>query len=163
MVLGRPVIVATNAKLAAAYDWRSGSRAWSQKLDGPSTFGPLFVPGLLVLVTHSIYFLKPKSGKVVRRFSWKGARVNEVDCARRDVVCFLREGSLPDGATRLVRLNKDGIQFTDTFTSYVPAIRFAPATKLLYISHLHGIDVRQAKGSWCAGSNEKPSHPALRL
>jgi hypothetical protein len=102
---------------------------------------------MLVVITHSIYFLKPESGKVIRRFSWKDGGLSEADCTQRNVVCMLRGRWPPDGNSRLVGLNADGIRYTQNSTAYVALIHFAHATKLIYISHLQGIDVRrQANG-----------------
>jgi outer membrane protein assembly factor BamB len=143
VVVGRLVIVTTNANIAAAYDIKTGDRVWRQALDGPSTFGPLLFHDMLVAIAQSIYFLLPKSGKVVRRYSWKNDRVNEADCTQRGVVCMLRGSWPPDGKTRLVGLNQSGIRFTKSSSAYVAFIRFAAETKLIYISHLQGIDVRR--------------------
>lgn len=137
------VVVATNANLAVAYDVKTGSRAWLRPLDGPSTFGPLLFRGMLVAITHSLYFLKPDSGKLIRRFSWKEDGVSEVDCTQRNVVCLLRGTWPPDGSSRLVGLDAGEIHFTQSSTAYVALIHFARATKLIYISHLQGVDVRR--------------------
>jgi hypothetical protein len=143
IVVGGLVIVATNANMAAAYDVKTGSRVWRRALDGPSTFGPLLFRGTLVAITRSIYFLKPESGKVIRRFSWKGDAVAEADCTQRDVACVLL-GRWPPGAkSRLVGLNERGIRYTQRSSACVPFIHFARETKLIYISHLQGIDVRR--------------------
>jgi outer membrane protein assembly factor BamB len=90
LVVGRLVIVTTNANMAAAYDVKTGNRVWRRAMDGPSTFGPLLFRDMLVAIANSIYFLLPKDGKVVRRFSWKNDRVNEADCTQRGVVCMLQ-------------------------------------------------------------------------
>lgn len=76
--------------MAAAYDVKTGNRVWRRAMDGPSTFGPLLFRDMLVAIANSIYFLLPKDGKVVRRFSWKNDRVNEADCTQRGVVCMLQ-------------------------------------------------------------------------
>jgi outer membrane protein assembly factor BamB len=143
IVVGGLAIIGTNANMAAAYEVNTGSRAWLRPLDGPSTFGPLLFHDMLVVITHSIYFLKPESGKVIRRFSWKDDGVSEADCTQHDVICMLRGNWPPDGKSRLVGLNEGGIRFTQSSAAYVALIHFAPATKLIYISHLQGIDVRR--------------------
>lgn len=129
--------------MAAAYDVKTGNRAWRRALDGPSTFGPLLFRDMLVAIADSIYFLLPKNGKVVRRFSWKNDGVNEADCTQRGVVCMLRGSWPPTGEIRLVGLNQSGTRFTQTSSGFVAFIRFAPETRLIYISHLQGIDVRR--------------------
>ena len=147
VVVGRLVIVTTNANMAGAYDVKTGSRVWRRALDGPSTFGPLMFHDILVAIAQSIYFLLPKSGKVVRRYSWKNDRVNEADCTQRGVVCMLRGSWPPTGKIRLVGLNQSGIRFTQSSSAFVAFIRFALETRLVYVSHLQGIDVhRQTDG-----------------
>jgi outer membrane protein assembly factor BamB len=64
------VIVSTNAKTVVAYDALSGKLAWKQKLDGPSTFGPLVHRDSVLAVSDSLYLLS-RTGRVQRRFSWK--------------------------------------------------------------------------------------------
>jgi outer membrane protein assembly factor BamB len=49
------VIVSTNAKAVVAYDALSGKLAWRQKLDGPSTFGPLIHGDYVLAVSDSLY------------------------------------------------------------------------------------------------------------
>jgi outer membrane protein assembly factor BamB len=63
------VIVTTNARSAVAYDAQSGKLAWKQKLDGPSTFGPLVHQDYILAVSDSMYVLS-RTGKVKRRFTW---------------------------------------------------------------------------------------------
>jgi outer membrane protein assembly factor BamB len=74
------VIVATNANRAAAYGEKSGKRVWVQKLDGPSNFGPLLFRRQLIVITDSVYLLKPETGEVIRKFCWKGDGANRADC-----------------------------------------------------------------------------------
>ena len=158
------VMVATNAKMAAAYDAKTGERVWVRKLDGPSHLGPLLFRSLLGVVTDSIYLLRPETGKVVRRFSWKGDGVTGADCTRRDVVCMLRGSWPPSGETKLVGLNDTGIQFTENSTAYVALIHFASETNLIYVSHLQGIDVRrQAKGTLVCKIEEKSGSSGIGL
>jgi hypothetical protein len=158
------VIVGTNASMAAAYDVKTGSRAWVRRLDGPSGFGPFLFRDLLVAITHSIYFLKPESGKIVRRFSWKRDGVSVADCTRRDVVCMLG-GSRPQSReSKLIGLNEAGIQFTETFAAYVALVRFVSDTSLIYVSHLQGIDVRrQVSGTLVCKIEEKSGSSGIGL
>ncbi len=141
------VIIATNAKLAAAYAAKSGKRVWVQKLDGPSHFGPLLSRGQLIVITDSVYLLKPHTGEIIRKFSWKHDAASQADCTQRKVVCILRGSWPPDGTTKLVGLDKTGIHFTQSSTTHVVFVRYAKETKLIYVSHLQGIDVRrQSRG-----------------
>ncbi|SRR5216684_924231 len=96
--------------------------------------------------TDSVYLLKPADGKIVRRFSWKTDGVLQADCTRREVVCMLRGAGPPNGQSRLVGLNERGIRFTYISSAYVAFVRCIDKTKLVYISHLQGIHVRQQSG-----------------
>jgi outer membrane protein assembly factor BamB len=150
VVVSGLVVVGTNANMAAAYDASTGREVWKRKINGPSTFGPLLFHDLLVVLTSSVYLLTPTDGKIVRRFSWKGDGVREADCTQREVVCMLRGNWPPNGQCRLVGLNERGIRFTDTSSTAVAFVRCVDKTKLIYISHLQGIDVRRQVGGGLA-------------
>jgi len=137
------VIVATNAKMAAAYAAKSGKRVWARKLDGPSSFGPLLFRRQLTVVTDSVYLLKPDTGEIIRKFSWKDDAARRADCTQGKVVCILQGSWPPDGTAKLIGLDESGIHFTQSSTAYVPCVRYAKETKLIYVSHLEGIDVRR--------------------
>jgi outer membrane protein assembly factor BamB len=142
------VIVATNAKMVAAYAEKSGKRVWVRKLDGPSTFGPLLFRRQLTVVTDSLYLLKPDTGEIIRKFSWKDDAASQADCTQRNVVCILRGSWPPDGTAKLIGLDEGGIHFTQSSKAYVAFVRYAKETKLIYVSHLEGIDVRrQSRGT----------------
>jgi outer membrane protein assembly factor BamB len=143
-VLNGLVIVGMNARMAAAYDARTGKRVWVRKLDGPSVFGPLLFRRLLLVVTDSIYLLRPETGKVVRKFSWKRDGVSRAECTDKNVLATLRGSWPPDGNIRLVGLDQEGIKFVRTCRAFVAVLRYARDTKLIYVSHLEGIDVRHA-------------------
>jgi len=142
VVVNGLVIVGTNANMAAAYDARTGKRVWARRLDGPSGFGPLLCRGFLAVLTDSIYLLRPENGEVVRKFSWKDDSVSHAESTPRDIIAILRGNGPPVGDVRLVGLNKTGIRFTETCRAFVAFLRYAAETKLIYVSHLEGIDVR---------------------
>jgi outer membrane protein assembly factor BamB len=143
VIIGGLVIAATNAKVVAAYGAKSGDRVWVQKLDGPSSFGPLLFRRKLVVVTDSLYLLRPETGKIIRKFAWKGDAASRADCTQRSVVCLLRGSWPPDGTAKLVGLDESGILFTQSSTAYVASMRYVKKTKLIYVSHLEGIDARR--------------------
>jgi outer membrane protein assembly factor BamB len=58
------VIVSNNAKTAVAYDALSGKLEWKQKLDGPSSFGPLARQDSVLAISNSLYVLNSKTGRV---------------------------------------------------------------------------------------------------
>jgi hypothetical protein len=154
------VMVATNAKMAAAYDAKTGERVWVRKLDGPSHFGPLLFRSLLGVVTDSIYLLSPESGKVVRRFSWKGDGVSQAECTRTNIIAILRGDSPSDGNVTFVGLNENGIHFTGPCKAFVAFLHYASETNLIYISHLEGIDLRCPETGVMVGRIERRSVPA---
>jgi outer membrane protein assembly factor BamB len=80
------VIVSNNAETAVAYDALSGKLEWKQKLDGPSSFGPLAHQDSVLAVSNSLYVLNSKTGKVRRRFSWSGLRPKDADSTPQGIV-----------------------------------------------------------------------------
>lgn len=137
------VIVGTNAKMAAAYDARTGKRVWSRRLNGPSGFGPLLCRGLVAVITDSVYLIRPKDGRVVRRFSWKGTGISHAECSPQGTIVVLRGPLPPAGNVRLVGLNERGIRFVKNCRAFVACPRYAAETKMIYVSHLQGIEVRR--------------------
>ena len=135
------VIVGTNANMAAAYEPGSGKRVWLRKLDGPSGSGPLKCGEFVVLVTDSIYLVKPENGKIVRKFSWKEDGVSSVAVTGKRIIANLRGGWPPEGNIRLVGLNKEKVYFTRSHSAFVAFLRYSVETNLIYVSHLEGINV----------------------
>lgn len=152
------VIVSTNARTAVAYEAVSGKLAWKQELDGPSTFGPLVHHGSVLVVSDSLYILNPKTGRVQQRFSWSDLKAQQADTTSRTlVVTFwpdLSGDKLPSDkveAERMAALEKkpekmgiiaaSGVQRIKSFLAYCHCFRYAPTTRLLYLSHLQGVDV----------------------
>src|SRR5262249_2838718 len=135
------VIVGTNAKMAVAYDSKTGNRVWVRRLDGPSHIGPLLYRGLLGVITDSIYLLRPKTGRVVRRFSWDNDGVSQAESTDKGIIAILRGKWPPDGNVTLVGVNQNGIQFTEKSKVFVAFARYSGETNLIYVSHVGGIDV----------------------
>jgi outer membrane protein assembly factor BamB len=161
VVVKRLVIVGTNAKMAAGYDTKTGKRVWVRRLDGPSVFGSLLYQNLLAVVTDSIYLLKPESGKVVRKFSWTPDGVTVAECTRGDIIAILRGSPPTDGTVRLVGLSERGIQFTEHCRSFVAFLHYAPERKLIYVSHLKGIDIRRAENGLLACQIQRENREAV--
>lgn len=136
------VIISTNAKRAAAYDIKTGKVQWISRVDGPSSFGPLLCGDILVVVTNSVYLLQPNSGKIVRKFSWRSKRVRGAECVRRGIVATVVHSQPSDGSTKLVGLDLNGVRLNSTFRAFVTFVRYVRETKLIYLSHLEGIDIR---------------------
>jgi outer membrane protein assembly factor BamB len=154
------VIVGTNAKMAAAYDVKTGKRKWIRKLDGPSVLGPLLHRGLIVTITDSIYLMKPGTGRVVRRFSWKAGKVAEVESTSLGVIAVLRGKYPPDGNFKLVSLNLSGMRFTETCRAFVPFLRYVSGKQLIYVSHLEGISIRKPQSGHLLHEIHRRSRPA---
>ena len=158
------VIVSTNAKTAVAYEALSGKLAWKQELDGPSTFGPLIYRNSVLVVSDSLYLLNPRTGRVRRRFSWSDRKAQQADITPRGMVVTFWPGpsstklpsdrveaekiaALQTSPQKIAFIAASGVQRTRTFAAYCHCFRYASATRLLYLSHLHGVDVfRPATG-----------------
>jgi outer membrane protein assembly factor BamB len=138
------VVVGTNAKMVAAYEAKTGRRIWLQKLDGPSRLGPLLSNNLLAVFTNSVYFLVPESGEIAQKFVWEGDSVSHADCVDNDVLASIRADSSVDGVIKLIRLSEHGVRFTQTCEAFVAFPVYASETKMIYVSHLKGLDVRQS-------------------
>jgi hypothetical protein len=141
LVLGGLVIVGTNANRAVAYDVQTGELAWICKLDGPSGFGPLIFQRLAAIFTDSIYLLEPKTGKIIRRFSWKGDGIKGAVSTPRNIVGELRGKWPPEGKTELVGVTKTHIQFSNTHDVWERSLRYSRETNLIYGSHLDGVNL----------------------
>jgi outer membrane protein assembly factor BamB len=151
------VIVTTNARTIVAYDALSGKLAWRQKLDGSSGFGPLFHRNAILAVSDSLYLLNPTIGKVQQHFSWKEEEVYQAESTPRSIILTFWPKDLPSnieqpgktGPERMTTLiTKSGLQRTTKFNAFCASFRYSPATRLVYLSHMHGIDlVHPEKGT----------------
>jgi outer membrane protein assembly factor BamB len=139
IVLSGLVIAGTNASKAFAYDPESGKRVWVRPLDGPSVLGPFIFQGLAAVFTDSIYLLKPESGAIVRKFSWRNDGVTGAASTPKNIIVSLKGQWPPSDTAEVVGLNKNGIWFSRWIRASVPLLRYSRDTKLLYISHLDGI------------------------
>jgi hypothetical protein len=149
LLMGDLVVVATNAWTVVAYDSMSGKLAWRQKVHGPSTFGPLVHGSSILAVTNSLYLLTP-NGKVQRRYSWENQEIEHVESTPRSIaITFwpkrLGRGAEPPSVSEPVKLTlvvtKSGNERTETITRFSQSLRYVPTTRLLYLSHAHGIDL----------------------
>jgi hypothetical protein len=141
LVVGGLVIVGTNARKAVAYDVETGEMAWSCKLDGPSGFGPLAFRRLAAIFTDSIYLLEPRTGRIVRKFSWKGDGINGAVSTPRNIVAKLRGKWPPDGRSEIVGVNETHVQFSKTHTVWERSLSYSRESNLVYLSHLDGVNV----------------------
>lgn len=143
------VIVSTNAKTVIAYQALSGKLAWKQELDGSSTFGPLVHRNSVLALSNSLYLLNSKTGSVQRRFSWRDEKVQEADSTPRSIVLtfwprLAASSTEPSGKMepyKMTVITKSGVQRTTTLVASCPCFRYASPARLVYLSHLHGIDL----------------------
>ena len=156
------VIVTTNAKTAVAYEVMSGKPAWEQELDGPSTFGPVLYKKSVLAVSDSLYVLNPMTGRIQRRVSWRDRTVAQADSTPQSIIVMLRP-ELPH--IEISATNKDAILaagaelssktamcvITTSVTgrkrqiaASCPQFRYETTTRLVYLSHLRGVDLLRA-------------------
>jgi hypothetical protein len=138
------VVVGTNANMAAGYDAKTGNRIWLRELDGPSLVGPLPSNSRLAVFANSIYFLVPESGEVAQKFAWEGESANHAVRVDDDVLACIRSDSRVNGAIKLVRLSEFGVRFIQSCEAFVAFLGYANETKMIYVSHLKGVDVRHS-------------------
>jgi outer membrane protein assembly factor BamB len=102
--------------------------------------------------------LNPRTGKVRRRFSWKGEKVHQADSTPRSIVVLFgsnpfqvklpadkaaaeKVAALHPHYETLVFVAKSGEQRTRKILASCAALRYISASGLVYLSHLRGIDV----------------------
>jgi len=141
VVVNGLVVVPTNAKIVVAYEAVTGQDVWEQKVDGPSTFGPVLHKDLLVVVAESVYLLDPTNGKLRQHSEWKGDSVAFAESTGRDVVIALRGAWPPKGSSESAFLNESGVHRTASLIGYCLHFRYLTEKRLLYASHLQGVDL----------------------
>lgn len=166
VLLGDLVIVTTNAKTAVAYEALSGKLAWKQDLDGPSTFGPVLHKNSVLAVSDSLYVLDPTSGKVQRRLSWSGRKVHQAASTPQSIIVMIHPeishveisaaneaamtaaSSEARSKTAMCVISHSGKERQTQIAAFCPQFRYATATRLVYLSHLGGVDIfRPATGA----------------
>lgn len=80
----------------------------------------------------------------MRKFGWEGDSINHADCVGNDVLASIRPGSSIDGVTKLVRLSEHGARFTQTCEASAASLIYANDTKMIYVSHIKGLEVRHS-------------------
>lgn len=153
------VIVTTNAKTAVAYEALSGKSAWEQKLDGPSTFGPIAHEDSILAVSNSLYVLDPANGEIRRSFSWNNLKVDQATSAGQNVIVIIQPeashieisaasakaisaaASEAMSKTALCVISQSGKQRQKQIAGFCPQFRYDAAADRIYLSHLRGIDI----------------------
>lgn len=138
VVKGR-VCVATNARTALGYSM-DGKLQWKADLDGPSTGGLFEYRGMVGVAADSLYLLNPASGRVRKRFLWKGDQVSHVDKSPREIVLQLRGCWPPRGGSNIMVLDGSRLLRRSYRRGFCLGFRFAEETGLMYESHLDGIN-----------------------
>lgn len=149
------VIVSTNARRIAAYDARSGELAWKQKLDGTSIFGPLSEGDSIFAVSNSLYQLEVNTGEIQQRFSWKNEKVLAAEVTPQSIVVLFwprlwtRKKQQQPKLYKLTLVERNsGLQRSLTLGGYCPCFRYVRIKRLLYLSHLSGLDlIRPREGT----------------
>jgi hypothetical protein len=81
--------------------------------------------------------------------------VSSVTATRKAIVANLKRSWPPKRSEKLVGVNKEEVCFTASHTAFVSFLRYAAETKLIYASHLEGIDViRPEDGSIACSRGE---------
>jgi hypothetical protein len=153
------VVVSTNAKTAVAYEAVSGKLAWEQELDGPSKFGPVLHKRSLLAVSRSLYVLNPTSGRIQRRLSWRDRKVQQAASTPQSIVVLLgpeisrieisatNAGAMAAAAaelrskTAICVVATSGAKRTRHIAASCPQFRYEASTRLVYLSHLGGVDI----------------------
>jgi outer membrane protein assembly factor BamB len=159
------VIVSTNARTAFAYSALSGKLEWQQKLDGPSSFGPLAHQDSVLAISNSLYVLNSRTGRVRRRFSWSGLRPREADRTPQGIVLTFwpvlsgnrlsmddadadKRAVLEAASKVMIFIAKSGLQRTHELVASGRSFRYVPATRLMYLSGYQSVDaLRPATGT----------------
>jgi outer membrane protein assembly factor BamB len=153
------VIVSTNAKTAVAYEAVSGKLAWEQGLDGPSVFEPVLHKRSVLVVSGSLYVLNPTSGKIQLRLFWRDSKVQQAASTPQSIIVMLRP-EIPHteiSATHVEEItataaelgSKTAMCFIATsgtkrkrqIAAFCPQFRYEASTRLVYLSHLGGVDI----------------------
>ena len=148
VVISGLAIVATNANRAIAVDVRTGKVAWTCELDGPSILGPFILSKLVVFLAESIYFVRPQSGKIVSKFSWKGDAVDAATNTRSKIIGLRRGKWPPEPRRTLIGVDESGVRYFKDQQGWLGALRYAPQTRYVYLSHFEGVRIcRPGDGS----------------
>jgi outer membrane protein assembly factor BamB len=153
------VIVSTNAKTVLAYDALSGKLVWKQKLDGPSTFGPIVHQNSVLVLSDSLYVLNPRTGSVRRRLFWSDLKVQRAASTPQSIIVMLRP-EIPHTAisaankeaitlaaselgskTAMCVIANSGTKRKRQIAAFCPEFRYEASTRLVYLSHLGGVDI----------------------
>ena len=132
-------VVGTNARTVVAFEMETGRRAWKRSIDGPAVFGLLRHKELVVVVTDSIYLLSPSTGAVQQHIKSQNWSIAYVEVVGENLWALV---SAPPytGQQSLVVWDASGeVIKTVTQKASCPALRYIPANRLAYLSHLNGL------------------------
>src|SRR5260370_13876413 len=139
IVVKNLVIAATNARTAVAYTVE-GKLKWRTKLDGPSALGLFEYRGKVGVAGDSLYLLNAVTGRIRKRFHWKGGHVSQVDKSREEIVVQLRGCWPPVGGSHVMVVNCSREIQRSYRLGFCLAFRYARETDLMFESHLDGIN-----------------------
>jgi outer membrane protein assembly factor BamB len=142
------VVVGTNAKTALAFDWRTGRLAWRQRLDGPAATGFFVHQGLVVAVTDTVYLMCPESGRIRLHLRWRDDVVAYATDLGAQFAVLMRGSSPSQNTGNLYICDvSEGVVAQTTHNVWCPSLRYIPATRLAYLSHLRGVRLLDEHGS----------------
>jgi hypothetical protein len=106
----------------------------------------------VVVATESLYFLEPATGEVQGRFQWPGKAVDFVTGMPSQVAVLRQQtrderernlagGQPPLEPEALLVYERTRLIHEIQCSRYSHAVRFCPATGLLYASGLHALDI----------------------
>ena len=159
IVIAGLVITATNAGFAMAYSVEDGRPVWRCKLDGPCTNHLFMAANQVVAAAESLHFLAPTTGELQEHVRWPGLAVAFAAGTPSQVALFRRpswdeweknEADQRHPAAETMFLFEGSRLIREIPCSgYASAVRFSPATGLLYASGLKGLDIlNPATGEW---------------
>jgi len=146
VVVDDVVITATNSAFAIAYATDSGREVWRQELDRGSIFQiQRLQDNVVVQGWNSLYFLKPRTGEVVRKLSWPERRVRTTTVTGATLVTITEEDfdreHPQSGDAELRGFSGADALYSHEYVGLMAMLRFDAATGMVYESRLDGIGI----------------------
>lgn len=156
-------VIATNAGTAVAYEARHGKMAWKTKLDGPSVSGLFLFRRKVSVLTDSVYFLDPVSGKAQQKFNWPQSRTISATATPTHVFVVIGRPTPPDSHYQVLAIRgSDVITGTIEYPMYC-WLRYISETNLVYLSNMGGIDLLASDEPKVVGRIQMPSEEDVGL
>lgn len=144
------IITANYGRLALAYDQESGREIWRQELPSSSIYQVQPYDGMaLAQTTEALYGLCPRTGAILRTWSWEDTEIESVAIAG-SVLCVVvtnergvRDGKSPENPwTELLGIRKETVLWRLPYPRYSGvALRWDNERQLLYEAMQVGLGV----------------------